>query len=305
MHTLHSDIAFKAVDGVEIALDVHELPGAEPRPAMLYFHGGALINGGKPMPRVLLDLFAEWGYAGVTANYRLCPEAKWPAYHEDILDAYRWVLENGLEYGIDPERVGVCGGSAGGHLALLVGATATPKPCAVVSFWGYGDLAARWASAPDDYYTSLPPVDGDAARRGIDHGVLTETSDPRRGDFYHYCRQQGTWARAILGYGPDERPDLYEQASPERLVTPDFPPTFFLHGTADTDVPFSAAETMHAALAANAVESHLAAIEGGPHGLWGTTKSWAGLEEPQVSAAIERLREFLATHLDAPNGDGS
>jgi acetyl esterase/lipase len=296
-YTLHSDIVYKHADGVDIALDVYELPGGPPRPALLYFHGGALMTGTKDMPGTLLGLFSEWGYALVSANYRLAPEAKWPAYREDILDAHRWVRDNAARYTIEPDRVAAAGGSAGGYLALLLGAVARPRPRAVVSFWGYGDVAGDWYAKPDPFYLNLPLEDDCEVRRAVSDTVLTESPDPLRGAFYRYCRQHGLWPREVIGFQPAERLEVFDQACPERLITPDYPSTFLMHGTADTDVPFACAESMHAELEANGIENVFARIEGGPHGCLGKQADWAGADEPQVRAALEALRAFLAAHL--------
>jgi len=296
-HTIHADIVFKQVKGVDIALDVHAWPGPELHPALLYFHGGALISGAKPAPGVLLERCREWGYALVSANYRLAPEARWPAFRDDVVDAWRWVREQGARYGIDPERVGVCGGSAGGYLALLVGAVAEPRPRAVISFWGYGDLAAPWANEPDAFYLGQPLEEEARVREAVRGEVLTEGTDPLRGAFYRFCRQNGLWPREVVGCDPRECPEVFDAACPERQVTPEYPPTFLMHGTADTDVPVTCADTMHAALRAAGVSTHYARMEGGPHGLWGVTPDWAGTDERQVRAAFEDLRAFLAEHL--------
>ena len=296
----HLDIVFKHAGGVDIALDVYELPGEPPRPAMLYFHGGALMRGSKRMSPTQRDMFLGWGYALVSANYRLAPEAKWPAFRDDILDAHKWVLANAATYNIDPNRVGVFGGSAGGYLALLLGALARPRPRVVVPFSGYGDVAGPWYAEPDLFYLSLEREEWDEVRKCIGPVVLTECDDPLKGAFYRYCRQNGLWPKHVIGYHPSERPEIFDEACPERLVTPEYPPTFLIHGTADTDVPFSCAQSMYDALQRHGVESVLARIEGGPHGVLGKSPKWPGIDEPQVKAAIRDLGEFLAKHMKQP-----
>ncbi|MFQ5811454.1 MAG: alpha/beta hydrolase fold domain-containing protein, partial [Armatimonadota bacterium] len=266
-YSLHSDIVFKHADGVDIELDVYELPGETPTPAMLHLHGGALILGSKRMGPGLRDLFLGWGYALVSANYRLAPEARWPAFKDDVLDAHKWMLASAATYNIDPARVGVFGGSAGGYLSLLLGAHARPRPRVVVPFPGYGDVAGPWYSKPDPFYLTLEHEEWDEVRKCIGPTVLTECSDPLKGRFYRYCRQHGLWPKHVIGFHPSERPDIFDQACPERLVTPEYPPTFLIHGTADTDVPYACAESMYEALQGHGVESTLATMEGGPHGV--------------------------------------
>ena len=105
----------------------------------------------------------------------------------------------------------------------------------------------------------------------------------------------------VVGFHPHERPDLFAQACPERLVTPDYPPTYLMHGTADTDVAFECSERMYEALRSNGVEGAFARIEGGPHGCLGETENWPGPAEPQVEAAIEELRGFLMKPSESSN----
>jgi len=122
-------------------------------------------------------------------------------------------------------------------------------------------------------------------------------SDPRKSDFYRYCRQHGLWPKHVIGFHPSERPDIFDRACPERLVTPQYPPTFLIHGTADTDVPYACAQSMYEALQGHGVESVLATMEGGPHGVLAESPKWQGLEEPQVQRALNDLRDFLAKHM--------
>jgi len=293
----HNDIVFKHADNVDIELDVYELSGDTPRPAMIHFHGGALMRGSKRLSPFLRDAFLGWGYSIVSANYRLAPEAKWPAFKEDILDAHKWVLENASTYNIDPDRIGVFGGSAGGYLSLLLGAHARPRPLAIVAFSGYGDVAGPWYSKPDPFYLRQPRQEWDEVSKSISPTVLTECSDQLKGRFYLWCRQQGLWPKHVIGYQPPERPDIFDQACPERMVTPEYPPSFLIHGTSDTDVPYACAASMFEALQGHAVESILATMEGGPHGVLGRRPDWQGTDEPQVKAAMSDLHDFLAKHM--------
>ena len=100
-----------------------------------------------------------------------------------------------------------------------------------------------------------------------------------------------------MGCRPEECPEEYERACPEHLVKPDFPPTFWIHGTADTDVPFECGESMCAAIKGKGVQCDFIPVEGGPHGVFGTRDGWRGTDEPQVQAALILLEDFLREHL--------
>jgi acetyl esterase/lipase len=78
----------------------------------------------------------------VAIDYRLAPEAKLPAIVDDLRDAAAWIREQGpARFGIASERLAVAGHAAGGYLTLLSGHAVEPRPRALVSFYGYGDIA--------------------------------------------------------------------------------------------------------------------------------------------------------------------
>ena len=107
-----------------------------------------------PMDKALLGKLLKAGYAVVSIDYRLAPETKLPAILEDLQDACKWVREKGPElFHIDPKRIAVMGGSAGGYLTLAAGFRVDPRPTVLVSFWGYGDIAGPWYSRPDPFYS--------------------------------------------------------------------------------------------------------------------------------------------------------
>ena len=117
---------------------------------MLWVHGGGLVHGRRRgLPEDQRRLYLQSGYVVVSIDYRLAPETKLPGILEDLGDAWAWVRGHATEIGGDPERIAVVGQSAGGHLALAAGQRLRPAPRAIVSFYGYGDLAGGWYAAPD------------------------------------------------------------------------------------------------------------------------------------------------------------
>lgn len=94
---------------------------SEPAPVMVYYHGGAFliasIEAVDPFVRLMAN---RLGVIVVSVNYRLAPEHRYPAAHDDAIYAYRWVLKNAASFGANPNRVLVGGDSAGGNLALSV-----------------------------------------------------------------------------------------------------------------------------------------------------------------------------------------
>ena len=95
------------------------------------------------------------------------------------------------------------GGSAGGYLTLMTGFRVEPRPKALVSFWGYGDVAGAWYSRPDPFYRSQPLVPEEEARAPSAAVISEDPGKNERPKFYLYCRQQGLWPREVAGYDPD------------------------------------------------------------------------------------------------------
>lgn len=126
-----ADLEYGAVDGVPLLLDAclppDRDPSAEPAPAILVVHGGSWREGRKDSVgwRAVCTWLAAAGYPAFSIDYRLAPEFPFPAGFSDVQAAVEWLRaeEQAERFGIDPERIGVFGGSAGGNLAALLGTT--------------------------------------------------------------------------------------------------------------------------------------------------------------------------------------
>jgi acetyl esterase/lipase len=299
---------YRTVGTCEIQADVYGAaarPGDHaatgPRPVVVWVHGGALIMGHRgQMDRALRDKLLQAGYVVVSIDYRLAPETKLPAILDDVQSACTWVREQGPRlFHADAKRLAVMGGSAGGYLTLASGYRVQPPPRALVSFWGYGDVAGAWYSKPDPFYSWLPPVPKDEALGAVGPRAGARPSDPvptgtpgkhHRDRFYLYCRQQGLWPREVAGHDPDKEPRAFDALCPVRNVSARYPPTLLIHGTKDTDVPYEQSVIMAKELTRKGVEHELITIEGGGHGLGGV--------KPAVVADVhERVLAFLKKHL--------
>jgi acetyl esterase/lipase len=286
---------FKVVGGQPIQADVYAAADDVVRPVIVWIHGGALILGSREWIHPgQLDLYHSAGYTLVSIDYRLAPETKLPATLSDIQDAFRWLREQGPAlFPIDPDRVAVIGHSAGGYLTLMTGVCVRPRPRALISFYGYGDIDGAWYSQPDPFYCRQPSVSEEEARAAVGGPVLSGTTGPesqKRGRFYLYCRQQGLWPREVAGHDPDTAPAAFDPFCPIRNVTSDYPPTLLLHGDQDTDVPFEQSVRMADQLARAGVECELVAIPGGGHGFDGR------MEDPIVVQAFGQVLSFLERH---------
>jgi dipeptidyl aminopeptidase/acylaminoacyl peptidase len=185
----------------------------------------------------------------------------------------------------------VVGHSAGGYLTLSAGYQCQPRPRALVSFYGYGDITGAWYSRPDPFYLKEPAVSAEQASQAVGNTPISEASEERRFKFYLFCRQQGLWPKEVGGWDIETDPHAFDPYSPIRNVTRDYPPTLLLHGDSDTDVPFEQSEMMARELGRHHVQHRLIRIRGGAHGFDGN------LNDPQAAAAFEEVITFLKKRL--------
>ena len=226
-----SDLTFLAPERKE-KLDLYLPNGPDrlDRPAVVFIHGGGFTGGDKAEYRsasVSADL-ARAGYVVVSCNYVLGPKTKegvWPQNIADCREAVRWVRGHAKELGVNPDRIAVAGGSAGGYLALMVGlsddktgpggdpkATVSAKVSAVIDMYGVVNFSKHG--------------------KGEVPGVGTA--------------QQAAYLPALQADSKD-------------------PPVLILHGTADTTVDIQQSKDMAAALAKAKVAHELIVVDGAPH----------------------------------------
>jgi acetyl esterase/lipase len=267
MPTEPQTFVYKIADDCEIRADVHLPKGDGPHPVLVWLHGGALIGGGRSMMNPeMAARYRRAGMAVVSVDYRLAPETKLPEIIEDLRDAFAWVRQEGPGlFGADADRVAVMGYSAGGYLTLMAGFCVEPRPIALVSVSGYGDIVGRWYRLPDDFYRQQPLVAADEAYGGVGGLPLSLSYDESRGRFYLYCRQNGCWCQEVCGHDPATEGDWFIPYCPERNVDADYPPTLLIHGDADTDVPYEQSVQMAGALEAAGVPHELITVPRGRH----------------------------------------
>lgn len=293
---------YKTVGDVEIHADFSR-PGDEViRPLVVWIHGGALIMGDRnSVPRNLRELCQTEGYALIALDYRLAPEVKLPEIIADLRDAFAWIRKSaGNELHVNPDKMVVCGGSAGGYLTLMTGVILAPPPAALVSYYGYGDVDGDWYVKPSEHYrTTANLVPEEQARSVVGKKILTGTSGPdpivkRRFEYYLFLRQNGLWTREVTGFDPATEKTNLDPYCPVRNVTPKYPPTLLIHGTADTDVPYQLSVDMELALTAQKVPHEFITVENGDHGL--STRNTTA-DPAVIQAAHTRALAFIRERL--------
>ena len=246
---------------VSLKLDLYSPKQLDyPVAGLIFIHGGGWKGGKREDYRYYGIKFAELGYVVASISYRLRDIALYPAAVEDAKCAVRWMRANAEEYQIDPDRIAVIGGSAGGHLSMMVGYSSDSPE--LEGEGGYGDVSSRVQAVVNLY----GPVD------------LTTP----------YARSHDLVIR-FIGNPYEQAADVYEQASPLSYVTNDDPATLILHGTIDDLVPISQADTLAAALKQAGVPCRYERLEGWPH----------GMDVAQVinDYCVKRIYEFLQAEL--------
>jgi acetyl esterase/lipase len=288
---------FKEAGGVRIELDVHRDESAEPRPVLVWIHGGALLMGNRSgVSRDLLDLCRAEKFALVSIDYRLAPQVKVPEIIEDVRDAFRWIREKGPDLAhLDPKKLVVSGGSAGGYLTLMCGLCIEPRPAGLVAFWGYGDLDGDWYTKPSEFYrTSKPLYEREQTLKDLAPDVVTGPADKAQSEarsrYYLYLRQNGLWTREVTGFEPGKDKAALDRYCPVRNVTPAWPPTLLIHGTLDTDVPYELSAAMAKEFEKHQVPHEFLTVPGAGHGL-------SGGDQKLIADAYAKAKAFIREKL--------
>ena len=206
-------------------------------PGLIFIHGGAWSGGERTVYHYYTRRFAALGFAAATISYRLSGEAPYPAAVEDAKCAVRWMRSHADEYQIDAERLAVIGGSAGGHLSMMIGYQDAPE---LEGKGGWESTPSR-VSAVVNFYG---PVD------------LT-TEDARN----------ASSVKKLLGGTFDERESIYRQASPLFALDASDPPTLVIHGTLDDTVSVTQADHLVERLQELKIPYGYQRMEGWPHTL--------------------------------------
>ena len=285
---------YKVVDGCEIKADVIGCEPGGSKPCVMWIHGGGLIFGSrKASPRPsLLDAFLQQGLVVVSIDHRLAPETKLREILEDVQDAWRWIREAGPRLlGVDAARLGAGGGSSGAYLSLVGAYLLRPRPRAVTSFSGFGDITASWEADPSAFYREMPLVSKQEAAASVGcEPVSDPPAEPDRGYFYLYCRQQGRWLAEVTEHDPGQDPAWFDRYCPIRNITADYPPTMLIHGTVDTDVPHDESCRLAAQFERCGVKHELLSLKDVGHG-------FAGARPGQTALAEAAAASFLAANL--------
>jgi acetyl esterase/lipase len=272
------DLTYVTHGGPSQTLDLYAPKKATGVPLIVWIHGGAFLFGSKegfPVEPVPLHLLLE-GYAVASINYRLSPEALFPAQLQDCKAAIRWLRAHADELGIDPNRIGVWGASAGGNLAALVGTTGSVRDFEVGENLDYSSRV----QAVCDFHGPTDFLQMDAHR--LPDGQIHNVPDSPESK--------------LVGGPIQDNPDKVRRVNPITYVDKSAPPFLIVHGTLDRLVPFNQSQLLAAALEAAGAPVKFHPVEGGGHGQCFGADGGCGLyADPEVQPMVTA---FFATHLN-------
>ncbi len=210
------DLEYARIGERSLKLDLYlPKPAATPPRLIVYVHGGAWRAGSKDeMP---LDKLVEQWFAIASVDYRLSPEAPFPAQAHDIKAAIRYLRAKAPEHGYDAAHLAIAGSSAGGHLAALV---------------GLSNGVAALEGTVGEHLGQSSSVQGVISLFGASNlqTILAQSTE-------HGLKVRVPALQLLLGGPPPEKPELARLASPVAHVDPADPPVLLIHGDADPQMP--------------------------------------------------------------------
>jgi len=233
----YKDIEYKQVGTQALKLDLYQPKKlTQATPILIFIHGGGWKKGKKEDYLIYLLAFARRGYVTASISYRLAPKALFPAAVEDVKCAVRWLRAHAGEYHIDPNKIAVIGGSAGGHLAMMIG-----------------------------YSSDVAELNGECGADSVTSRVQAVVN------LYGPANLTTEYARThkltvnFIGQPYDSIPKIYQQASPFSYLTEDDPPTLIFHGTKDELVPVSQSDSLKRMLDATGIINEYHRLKWWPH----------------------------------------
>lgn len=236
------DVVYGHKDGLAMTFDVLKPKSNANGAAVVFMVSGGWISSYSPPQQTAVRFknLLDKGFTVIPVRHGSSPKYLIPEIVSDVRRAIRFIRHNAKQWGVDPNRIGVFGGSAGGHLSLVLGtASDNGDPNAKEDFMKESNRVAAVVA----YY---PPVD-------LRHLVRGVGAAPSGGVLDRF---------PALNFEKEKAPDY----SPIVHVSPDDPPTLLIHGDKDDLVPVSNSKTIHEAFQKNNVKTQIIIIEGAGHG---------------------------------------
>jgi acetyl esterase/lipase len=245
--TTYEAIEYAAPAGETLLMDLRVPDGRGPHPVILYLHSGAWIAGDRAAGAAGRQ--AARGYAVASIDYRLAPEHIWPAQIEDAKAAVRWLRANAARFDLDPDRIGVFGASAGGHIASILGTSGGVAALEGVEL-GNPQFSSR-VNVVVDFYGPTDLLKLEEQKLPC---IPLDANDPRMPP------------SLLMGCPIQQCREKTATANPITYISKDDPPFLIVHGMRDCLVPWRQSVILHEALEDAGLDSRLILIPNGEHG---------------------------------------
>lgn len=231
------EIVYSEISERKLRLDAYFCDNKTQNPAIVILHGGGWKSGDKTQMEIFAREMASKGFSCFTIEYRLSPEAKYPAAIFDVKKAIRYIKTNAALFNVDSAKIAVLGCSSGGQMAALIGTT------------NNNVLFEEKVANSKITSTVQAIIDID--------GILA---------FKHPESKEGTVAGLWLGGSYEEKPSIWEQASALTHTDKNTPPTLFINSSIDR---FHAGrDDMIAILNQHKIYNEVKTIKNSPHSFW-------------------------------------
>lgn len=266
------NISYVSNQGKALQLDVFTPVHSSIRPALpgvVLVHGGGWRSGTRDNLAPMAIRLAERGYVAATISYRLSDEARYPAAIHDVKAAIRWMRTHAAEYQLDPRRIAVAGGSAGGQIAALVGVT-----------------------------NDMPEFDPQAQQRAVSSAVqavinidgLSDFTSEEARKYEDDPRKQPSAAGAWFGGSYAEKPEIWKEASPLTHAGKNTPAMLFI-GCAQKRFSLGR-EEMVEKLNTLGIHHQTVQLPDTPHSFW--------LFDPWLETTVDAMTAFLGKVFGKP-----
>lgn len=231
------DIVYKKIEDRKLHLDAYFIKEKKQKPAIVILHGGGWRSGNKSQMKIFAVEMASKGYSCFNIEFRLSPEAPYPAAIFDVKNAIQYIKKNAQKFNVDTTKIAVLGCSSGGQMASLVGTT-------------------NGKSGFEDKNDNVKFSSNVNAIINID-GILA---------FKHPESIEGKVAALWLGGSYEEIPRIWEQASPLNSTDKNTPPVLFINSS----IPrfHAGREDMIAILNQYGIYNEVQTIPNSPHSFW-------------------------------------
>jgi acetyl esterase/lipase len=277
-YTHQEDTIYGRKYGTALTMDIFTPKENKNGAAVIFCVSGGWFSAHEAINMGFLREFLKRGYTVFAVVHGSQPRYTIPDVLSDMNRAVRFIRFHAKDYGVDPDRFGIAGGSAGGHLSLMQGTA--------------GDLGNPSAKDPVDRTSSrvqavacfFPPTDflnyGKPGEKALGRGTLSGFRAPF--DFAEFDKKTNSF---VLITDEEKREEIGRKISPIYQVSPDDPPTLIMHGDADKLVPIQQAEIMIEKLKAANVPAELVVKKGASHG-------WPKMDE-DISVLADWFDKYL------------